>query len=211
MTKRDFLRNEVLNLLGEKLKNFDFKLLKSDTSYINKTEFGWNKFTITFLLRDIGWIVRCGALIRFDIVENLFHQISDFDKKYQKGTPTIGTSIEDLGNSSTTPTRFELTNEIQINGVVSGLAELFENVAVPFFERYNKLSVIDEKLNSNTKDTSLTGDIFKGTKALITAKLTKRNNFDELATIYHSYYENFADGFYLPEYLRLKELLKSYA
>jgi hypothetical protein len=209
MTERNFLRTEVLNLLAEKLKNFDFKLLKSDTSYIYKTDFGWNKYDIYFILRNVGWEVLPALSIRFDIVEDLFHQISDFEKKYQKGTPTIGTSIEDLGSSLITPTRFELTNEAQINGVVNGLTNLFENVAVSFFERYNNLSVIDEKLNSNTEDTSLTGDIFKGTKALITAKLTKRNNFDELDTIYHSYYKNFADGYYLPEYLKLKELLKA--
>jgi hypothetical protein len=211
MTKREFLKNEVLSRLGEKFNFFGYRLSKSACEFTKKTDFGWNKYQIVLLIRDNGWELKPSLLVRFDVVENLFHQISDFDKKYQKGTPTIGTSIEDLCNSSVTSTRFELTNESQINGVVSGLAQLFENVAVPFFERYNNLSSIDEKLNSNVKDTSLTGDIFKGTKALITAKLTRRNDFDELATMYKSYYESFADGFYLPEYLRLRELLKSYA
>lgn len=209
MTNREFLKNEVLVRLNEKLNSFGYKLSKSTCEFTKKTDFGWNKYQIVFLVRNNGWELKPSLLVRFDIVENLFHQISDFDKRYQKGTPTIGTSIEDLNNPLITQTRFELTNEAEINHVVSGLFELFENVAVTFFEKFDKLSSIDDKLNSNISNTSLTGDIFKGTKSLIIAKLMKRQDFDKLEDVYHSYYMNFADGFYLPEYLRLRELLKS--
>ena len=102
-----------------------------------------------------------------------------------------------------------MINEIQINGVVNNLIELFDNVAEPFFRTYNNLPAIDEKLNSNFNDTSLTGDIFKGMKSLIIAKLVKRKDFDKIENIYHSYYKEFSNGFYLPEYLRLKEFLTS--
>jgi len=208
MTDRGFLKNEVLARVDEKLNPFGYKLSKSACEFTKKTDFGWNKYQIVFLIRDNGWEIKPSLLVRFDVVENLFHQISDFDKKYQKGTPTIGTSIEGLGGSSIVQTRFELTNEAQINRVINGLVELFDSVAVPFFERFDKLSSIDDKLNSNIEDTSLTGDIFKGTKSLIIAKLMKRQDFDKLESAYQSYYESFSDGFYLPEFLRLKELLK---
>lgn len=211
MTEREYLKNEVLLRLSEKINSFGFKLSKSACEFTKKTDFGWNKYQIVFLLRDNGWELKPSLLVRFDVVENVFHQISDFDRKYQKGTPTIGTSIEDLDYSSITPTRFELTNEAQINSVVNDLFELFKNSAIPFFNKYDNLSEIDDRLNSCLEDTSLTGDIFKGTKSLITAKLTKRQDFDKLESVYQSYYENFLDGFYLPEYLRLKELLKSNA
>ena len=208
MTYRGFLKNEVLARLDEKLKSFGYKLSKSMCEFTKKTDFGWNKYQIVFLIRDHGWELKPSLLLRFDVVENLFHQISDFDKKYQKGTPTIGTSIECLSDSSITQTKFELIDEAQINCVVNDLVELFESIAVPFFEKFDKLSSIDEKLNSNIEDTSLTGDIFKGTKSLIIAKLMKRQDFDKLECAYQSYYENFSNGFYLPEFLRLKELLK---
>jgi len=208
MTEREFLKNEVLARLSEKLNPFGYKLSKAACEFTRKTDFGWNKYQIVFLIRDNGWEIKPSLLVRFNIVENLFHQISDFEKKYQKGTPTIGSAIEDLVNENI-PARFNLINEAQINSIVKSLFELFEDVALPFFEKFDNLSFIDEKLNFNTEDTSLTGDIFKGTKSLIIAKLMKRQNFDELENIYHYYYVNFADGFYLPEYLRLKELLKS--
>jgi hypothetical protein len=209
MKKNEFLKSEVLTRLGEKLKSSGYKLSKSACEFTKKTDFGWNKYQIVFLNRDNGWELKPSLLVRFNEVENLFHQISDFDKKYQKVTPTIGTSIEDLVNSSITQTRLELTNEIQINGVVNSLIELFDNVADPFFRTYNNLHAIDEKLNSNVNDTSLTGDIFKGIKSLIIAKLIKRKDFCKIENIYHSYYKEFSNGFYLPEYLKLRELLKS--
>lgn len=90
--------------------------------------------------------------MRYDVVENLFHQISGFDNKYQKGTPTIGTSIESFKSYLNTKTIFELKNEAQINQVVDGLLELFNSVAVPFFEKFDKLSYINDKLNSNIED-----------------------------------------------------------
>lgn len=211
MTEREYLKNEVLLSLGEKINSFGFKLSKPACEFTKKTDFGWNKYQIVFLVRDDGWQLKPSLLVRFDIVENIFHQISNFDRKYQKGTPTIGISIEDLDYSSMTPIRFELTNKSQIKSVVNNLFELFKNTAIPFFNKYNILSDIDDKLNSCIEDTSLTGDIFKGTKSLITAKLTKRHDFDKLETVYQSYYENFSNGFYLPEYLRLTELLKSNA
>lgn len=209
MTEKEFLKREILVHLGEKLKSSEYKLSKSACDFTKKTEFGWNKYQIVFLNRDNGWELKPSLLVRFNLVENLFHQISDFDEKYQQGTSTIGISIEDLENSSLTQTRLELTNEIQINDVVNALVGLFENFAEPFFKKYNNLQTLDEKLNSDVNDTSLTGDIFKGIKSLIIAKLVKSKDFDKLQNIYYDYYKNFSKGYYLSEYLRLKEVLNS--
>ena len=48
--KESFLKQQVLNSLDEKLKIFSFKFKKSDDSFIQKTDFGWNMFSTTFLL-----------------------------------------------------------------------------------------------------------------------------------------------------------------
>lgn len=206
MTERDFFKNEVLRLLNVRLQPFGFKLVKSASEFVKKTDLGWNKYQIVFLLKDNGWEIKPSLLVRFNIVENLFHQISDFDEKYQKGTPTIGTAIEDLDVSGL-DARFILDKESKIDSIVEGLFELFKTIALPFFERFNSLEALDKSLNNNPEDTSLTGSIFKGTKSLIIANLIKRNDFDNLKDIYQKYYESYADGFYLPEYLRLKALL----
>ncbi|MCX2449725.1 hypothetical protein OQX61_00460 [Pedobacter sp. PLR] len=206
MTKRNFLKNEILKALSEKLKPYDYKLKKSDDSFIQKTEFGWNMFSTTFLVRSEGWNIRPGLLIRFNVVEDLFHQVSNFEKKYHKGTPTLGTSIENL-NINGLEARFDLFEEAQIDRVASELFKLFKSVGTPFFEKYNNLPAVDHQINDD--NTVLTGFIFKGTKGLILAKLLGRKDFGILQEKYQHYYESFSDGFYLPEYLRVKELLSS--
>lgn len=209
MTKRNFLKNEALKSLSEKLKDYDFKLVKSDDSFIQKTEFGWKKFSTTFLLKKSeGWNIRPGLLVRFDVVEDLYHQVSGFEKKYHKGTPTLGTSIEDL-NIHELETRFDLIEERQIDPVVNELFKLFKSVAIPFFEKYDNLPSIDHEINDSVNSVDLAGSIFKGTKGLILAKLLDRKDFGVLQEKYQHYYENFSDGFYLPEYLKMKELLSS--
>lgn len=208
MTERAFLKSEVLKSLSEKLSLYDFKLKKSDDSFIQKTEFGWNMFSTTFLVKSEGWNIRPGLLVRFNVVEDLFHQVSFFEKKYHKGTPTLGTSIENLDINGL-ESRFDLNEESQIDNVVDKLFELFKLIGLPFFEKYNELQAVDYSINRDITNTHLTGPIFKGTKGLILAKLLKRKDFEILQDKYEHYYENFSDGFYLPEYLRLKELLSS--
>lgn len=206
MTKRLFLKQQVLNSLDEKFKKFDFKFKKPDDSFVQNTEFGWNMFSAVFLKNGTGWNIRPGLLIRFDIVENLFHQISDFEKKYKKGTPTLGTSIEDLDINGL-ETRFDLTEEAQIDIVADKLFELFKSLGIPFFQKHNELRSAERAVNQDISSTHLTGPIFKGTKGLILAKLLNRKDFTILQEKYLHYYENFSDGFYLPEYKRLTELL----
>lgn len=207
MTERDFLKSELLKALGIKLKPYDFNLNKSLAEYTKRNKDGWNKYQLVFLMRDEGWEINPGLLMRLDIVENIFHKFSGFEEKYKKNTPTIGTSIEDIGNDHQFY-RFELTEESQINVLAENLYSLFIKIGLPFFDKFNSLKKIDTVLNSNPEDVSLTGPIFKGSKAIIIAKFTGRNDFHELKSFYYKYYEKFADGFYLPEYKELTKALE---
>jgi len=205
-TERNYLKNAVLNGLESKLAIYGFKLTKSLPGFRKKTVFGRQDFHLVFLVRDKGWEINPGLLVRFDIIEDIYHQISRFEKKYQKGTHTIGTTIENLikgGRES----RFDLYGDSQILDVENKLFELFKSVALPFYDKYSDIKVVDKVLNENTEDTLLTGCIFKGFKSLITAKLLNRVDYLQLEQVYQTYYENFADGLYLSEYLKLKDYL----
>ncbi|WP_343321138.1 hypothetical protein [Sphingobacterium multivorum] len=84
MTKREFLRNELLRGVEAKIVDSGFKLIKSKACFIKKTTFGWMKYVVTFLLDDNGWIIRPDLLARFNNVEDFFHQGSGFEKKISK-------------------------------------------------------------------------------------------------------------------------------
>jgi hypothetical protein len=208
MTKREFLKAELLKILESELKVHDFKLNKALAEFTRKVKDGWFKYQIVFLKIDEGWELNPCLLLRFNCIEDIFHKISGFEQKYQKGTPTIGTSLENYMKDGS-GYRYTLTEEDQIDEIGKELQMLFCNVALPFFEKYNSLVVLDEALNTDTKDTSLTGDIFKGLKALISAKLSGRLNYYELEKFYLNYYKEFSDGFYLPEFDKLREELKN--
>ncbi len=193
--------------LNEKLKVYGFKFKKFGDSFLQDTELGWNMLSIVFLTSSTGWNIRPGLLIRFNLVENLFHQISSFEEKYQKGTPTLGTSIEGL-NINGPASRFELTEETQIDMVADKLFELFKSVGIPFFDQYKDFHTVERAINQDTNETHLTGPIFKGTKGLILAKILDHKDFKTLEEKYLYYYKNFSNGFYLSEYIRLTELLR---
>ncbi|MFD2162262.1 hypothetical protein ACFSJU_07645 [Paradesertivirga mongoliensis] len=208
MTKREFLKQEVLKGVAYFAKPFGFTLNKSLGELSRKTVDGWEKYQIIFLQKDYGWQLHPTVLVRKNAVEDIFHQISDFEDKYKKGTPTIGSSIEAL-LSATIENRLTITDETEIDIVVNSLIDSFKEVALQFFNKYEPLSTIHTALNTRPEDTSLTGPIFKGFKGLIIAYLVESESYTDLKNVYKKYYQNFEAGFYLPNYERLIELLNT--
>ncbi len=209
MTKGEFLKSELLKGLNVKLKDFGFKLNKSSGEFTKKNKDGWYKYQIVFLNRNGGWELKPSLLLRFDIVEDIFHKTSGFEERYKKGTPTIGTSIEDYQTDNNNY-RFYLTDENQIDAIEQNLFLLFKKIALPFYEKFNSLEKVDKALNNDLEDTSLTGDIFKGSKSLIVAKLIGRDNYKELEDFYLQYYKEFANGFYFPDFKKLTKFLEGF-
>lgn len=207
MNKEEFLKSELLKALDPMLKDFGFKVNKASGEFTKKNKDGWYKYQIVFLKTNGGWELKPSLLLRIDVVENIFHETSGFEEKYKKGTPTIGTTIEDY-QADNGIYRFQLTEESQIDIVARELFLLFQKSALPFFEEFYSLKKIDAVLNINLSDTSLTGSIFKGLKTLIIAKLTGRSNYKELEDFYLNYYKEFSNGFYLPDYKRLTDYLE---
>ena len=208
MTNREFLKSELLKALDIKLKDIGFQVNMKLGEFTRRNKDGWNKYQIVFLKTDEGWELKPSLLLRVDSVEDIFHKTSEFEEKYKKGTPTIGTSIEDYQSNGKTY-RYQMREEPHINVIAQELYIIFKEIALPFFDKYDTLEKIDKALNIKPEDTSLTGAIFKGSKALIIAKLMCRRNFKELADYYYNYYKNFSEGFYLPNYIRLKEFLEN--
>lgn len=207
MINKESLRVALLLKLGEQLNVMGFTLNKSQSEFKKTLSLGWEKYQIVFLKREFGWELKPSLLLRIDKIENIFHEISGFEEKYKNGTHTIGISIEDYlhdGNKY----RYSLTHENQVDEISRELFNVFNKVALPFFEKYSSLAAIEEVLNQNPYDTSLTGSIFKGYKTIIMAKLMQRNNFNDLVNIYQKYYSEFSNGFYLPEYEKLVEVLQ---
>jgi hypothetical protein len=202
MTKRDFLKSELLKILSKEFQKKEYKLNKTLCEFTLNKKNGWNKFSLIFLLRDNGWEINPAMLIRENIIEDIFHKTSGFEAKYQKGTPTIGITVGAYLNDDENY-RFYLEEEKDVDTIAKLLVDVFYTIVLPFFNKYDTLDKIEIDLNKDPMNTSLTGDIFKGSKSIISSKLLKKDSFNSLKEIYRKYYEKFADGFYLPEYDQL--------
>ncbi len=205
MTKRSFLKSELLKSLSTLFKSLGFQVNKSG-EYFKKNKDGLCSFHLVFLTRDEGWEINPTMAIRVDLIEDIFHKTSNFEEKFKKGTPTIGISIEKYLNNNKNY-RFNLIKESQIDTITQELYSLFKDIALPFFDKFSSLEALDRALNTNLDDTSLTGSIFKGSKALIVAKLVNREDYKMIRDFYLSYYTSFSGGFYLPEFKELVALL----
>jgi hypothetical protein len=207
MTKRDFLKYELLKKLDEQLIKHGFKLNKKVAEFNRKTKRGWHKLQIIFILKSDGWGVEPAIFIRVNQIEEIFHRTSGFEPKYQKGTPTIGLSLNayagELGKYS-----YLLTEESDIDKIASIYLKAVDEYALPFFDQYDNLEVMERAVNADPYDAKFTGPIFKGSEGLILAKMTKKDNYNELVKRYTHYYEQLADGFYLPSFKALVEDLE---
>lgn len=206
MNEKNILKAEILKLLSDNLIKYKFQSNKKLGEFIYKNKIGWDKFQVIFIDRNDRWELNPAVLKRINIVEDIYHKFSCFEEKYKKGTPTIGTSIEDY-KADNGQYRFDLVNEEQIKSISKSLLLLFEKEALPFFDKFATLKDLDDILNNTPEDTALTGSITKGSKALILARLTNRANYAELKDFYYNYYRSFCSGFYLSNYINLVRYL----
>ncbi|TDN40381.1 hypothetical protein E4631_11440 [Hymenobacter sp. UV11] len=207
MTNRE-LRNSLLDLLASELSPSGFVLNKAQAGFTNRLKDGWKKFHLIFLVRSEGWEINPGVLVRKNVVEDLYHKASYFEAKYHKTTPTIGIALENLNNDGNSY-RLTLTSERDVLPCYHRLLYLFNNVAIPFFEKYSSLEELDKEVNIETRKSIFSGLNYEGNLGIILAKLVNNPHYHKLEEKYRNYYQQFSNGFYLPEYEGIVEVLKS--
>lgn len=201
------LKEDLLSKVEAELIKFDFKLKKSLCEFTEITSDGWNKYQLIFLIREDGWEINLGMLIRKNIVEDIYHRASYFDPKYHKTTPTIGITIEDYirdGNQY----RFDLRNVEDLNVCCSGIAKLFKEIALPFYDKYSSLDRIEKDINVKEGKSIFSGIKYEGNIGIILAKLTHNPEYELLKEKYLKYYSEKYDGFYLNEYIGIIKVLE---
>lgn len=204
--EKKLLKEELLERLDNTLQKEGFKLSRSAGEFTKRKSDGWWKYQVIFLDRDYGWELNLGMLIRKNVVEEIFHEISGFGEQYKKGTPTIGITVENYLHDKNDRYRFDLQNDADIENIRRQLIGIFYDYAVPFFEKYDVIGEIEKAVNAMNVDvdnSSLTGPVFNGFKGIILAKLCNKENYRSLMRDYYEYYSNFSDGFYLPNFEKL--------
>lgn len=207
MNMRNYeLKENLLTKLESVLPQYSYKLKKSSDEFVHKNKEGWFKFQLIFLERDNDWEINLGMLIRIDKVENIYHKGSYFEPKYHKTTPTIGITVENYINDGA-EYRFDLIKLDDIEICFHGIVKLFKEVALPFFEKYKSIEVIEHAINVKEGHSLFSGIKYEGNLGIILAKLVNNPDYEFFKAKYLKYYTEDYDGFYLEEFQNILKVL----
>jgi hypothetical protein len=202
------LKSMFIDCLSARFMKEDFKFIKNRSAFVRKTEFGEQWYTLTFLKYSgqDGFEINPGIHVRFEEVEKFYHQTSAFSKQEQKGTSTIGCSIENYKNDSTDLYRCAIVKGNDISIACDFIYDQYINIAKPFYQLYNSLENLYELINSKpNKELAIINPIFRGIKGVIIANLLNHETLDLLIKSYSQQYEIFYNGFYKPDFDKVVE------
>jgi hypothetical protein len=206
------LKDFLFKCLNEKLEPVGFKFSKAKQGFVKETDLGqlWFSFLFYKYAGVKGFEINPVMQIRFEQIEEIFHKESEFSNKDQKGTSTVGCSIENfLAPSDNNSFRKTISSENDITITCNFFYYLFQSIVVPFFNKYNSLESLNELINSHPKENlNLIHPIFRGSKGLIIAHLLKDEDFEQLKKVYGAHYDSYYDGFYKPDFEKIVKRLK---
>lgn len=175
-----------------------YKLDKTNLQFIYDNEKYTNIFNLTFYKRTLGYAVEPNIWIQIKAIENIYHEICSREKKYFKDTITIGSSCGNLientdgefkQNNSLT---FPIENDEDIEGVTEQIFSIFSDIALPYFNKYSNLNIVDSIYNDKPEIRTVHKILNpeRCTKGLIAAYLVKNPKYLELESVYVNKMEN---------------------
>jgi hypothetical protein len=170
-----------------------------------------DRFTVLCKDAKPGYWVEPHVSLRVEQVERIFHQTSGFEPQHQD-TATLGGSVGDILGGNTSDARFLLESSGQLDTVVARLMELFQTVALPYYQRWSSLYAIDAELNDHpaVRSPHRGGPpLWRCSTGLIVAKLVQRQEYGALAQYYADVMRRVSNGFYYARYQALIASLES--
>lgn len=204
--KQNLIRN-LLRRLNSEICEFGFRLKESKWWFTREEHGRREKFFIVFVKVSRGYRVRPGAGVRFDKVEDLFHITSGFEERYQLDTDTVGIDFWRVFGEEGFDLLME--SESDIERLTVRLRSIFLEECMEYVSQFSTISDVDAAINSDPRS-ECPHKILPNLRCctgLIAAKLASRSNYDEIEEIYRDDLRQFANGFYLPQFDSLSELL----
>jgi hypothetical protein len=158
-----------------------------------------------------GYRIQPNVGVRIDLIEDIFHQTSGFDREFQDNTSTMGAPVGALLGGSARDCEFLLESESWIPDVTEKIIDVFRTVGLPYYDKWKSLPAIDAELNGDPARRTLHRGLawFRCSTGLIVAKLVGRRDYATLADIYTEIMTQDNKGFYLKRFQALKQSLNS--
>lgn len=205
------LKAALFDSVQRSVKADGFVMKAAKDSFIRRQDGIADIFQLVCLDGKPGWRIQPNVAVRIDHVEDIFHQTSRFEPKYQNDTPTIGGAVGNILTGDNRGSEFFVESAEDIPKATEGLVRVFHDFALPYFQKFGSLHAIDAELNDNptTRTPHRVAPWLRCSTGLIVAKLVGRPNYDELVQIYSGIMTNTDKGFYLKRFQQLVESLKS--
>ena len=116
-------------------------------------------------------------------------------------TPTIGTSVGSVLFNSASQCEFPLASEYDVAPTSEALVNVFQEVALPYFERFSTLEAVDVELNESPLERTVNRALpwLRCSTGIIVAKLVGRAGYHNLVETYRGVLAK-VDAFHLPNY-----------
>jgi hypothetical protein len=205
------LKAAVIETVQAELKSSGFALHRSSESFRRRHQGTTDIFQLVCLNGKPGWRIQPNVGVRVDRVEEIFHKTSGFEERYQKGTPTIGSSVGNILANDNRACEFLLESYGDIASVTESIVHVFQDFALQYFEKFGSLNAIDAELNDapTQRTRHRVVPLLRCSTGLIVAKLTGRPEYDQLVQIYNDVMRHSDRGYYLAQFESLVSSLES--
>jgi hypothetical protein len=203
------LKVALFDSLRQQLFGYGFTLKSTKESFLRQREGVIDIFQLVCLDGKPGYRIQPNVAVRVERVEDIFHQTSGFERKYQSDTPTMGAPVGILlSGTDARACEFLLESSSEVTSVVAKIMCVFRECALSYFERWASLQAIDKELNDKPGQRTLHRALewFRCSTGVIVARLLGRPNYEQLVTFYTDVMARDNKGFYLK---RFQALLKS--
>jgi hypothetical protein len=205
------LKSALFTSLRSDMAKNGFSLKAANGRFVRRRGEITEMFQLVCLDAKPGYRIQPNVGIRIEQVENIFHQISGFESKFQKDTPTIGSSVGIYLTGDSRACEFLLESQSEVAVVAERIIGIFQEFALPYFERLGSIQSIDAELNDKPAERTHHRALafFRCSTGIIVAKLAGRPNYDELASLYADVMTRDNNGFYFKRFEELLTLLKT--
>ena|SRR5690242_19714893 len=202
------LRIALLQSIASQLSEEGFILKVEKDRFIRPHQGVVDIFQLVFLDAKDTLRIQPNVSVRIECVENIFHQTSNFEAKFQNDTPTIGISVGHLIGGNNQACEFILRQNSEVLTTAKEIVSVFKKIALPYFQKYDSIKAIDAELNSEPTKLTLhrIAPWLRCATGIIVAKLVNRPNYDQLVQVYSKVMSSSDKGFY---FRRFKALVKS--
>ncbi|MVT07721.1 hypothetical protein [Chitinophaga tropicalis] len=199
MQKKEVIK-ELFECLTPTMTAAGFNADQKNQFFLKDTESALFNYDIRFYDRTVlktgekGFLVEPVAYVHVKAVEAIYQQIT-LNKHLKKPTQfiTIGAALADLnanpdGIAKKINQSFDLLvfEKKDITLVCNALKEIFERLALPYFQAHHNVNAIDAVLNKKPDKESIhmVNERYRIVKGLIAAKLAGNSNYTRLVEAY---------------------------